>query len=199
MKFICQSSATIVNFFADFKGSWKIIVNCFNSNSKKVLIALLVVLGIIVSNRITLTNVLNTQAYAEVPTIEEQEVVTPEPVDPIKIEAEYVAKVLYGTAQLNSAHGQKMVVWCIINRVENQNYPDSIKDVCQQKDQWMGYSDNNPVMRDLYDLSYEILSNWHNGGYRDISPDFIFMKWSPDQICLKTEFEETKSCRFIYE
>lgn len=106
-------------------------------------------------------------------------------------EAEAVARVLYGTALHNSEDGQRAVVWCIINRVESSLFPDSVVEVCQQDSQWMGYSDGNPILKNLYDLADEELSNWRNNGYRTISPDYLFLTWSRDEITLRTTFEET--------
>ena len=82
-------------------------------------------------------------------------------------------------------------MWCIINRTESSLFPDSIVEVCKQPVQWMGYADDNPVIRDLYDLADEVLSGWRSGGYRIISPDYLYMSWSSDEIVLRTTFEET--------
>lgn len=106
-------------------------------------------------------------------------------------EAEYVAKVLYGTALYNSDEGKEAVVWLIINRCESSIFPDSIIEVCKQPNQFMGYSDDNPVLTDLYNLADGVLNNWRNGGYRIMSPDYLYMSWSSDEIVLRTTFEET--------
>lgn len=111
-------------------------------------------------------------------------------------EAEAVAKVLYGTALHNSREGQEAVVWCIINRCESSLFPDSIVEVCRQPVQWMGYADDNPVIKDLYELADEVLSGWRSGGYRIISPDYLYMSWSADEIVLRTTFEETSRTHY---
>lgn len=107
-----------------------------------------------------------------------------------KEEAEAVARVLYGTALHNNREGQEAVVWCIINRTESSLFPDSVIEVCRQPVQWMGYSDENPIIKDLYDLADGVLSTWRSGGYRSISPDYLYMSWSSDEITLRTTFEE---------
>lgn len=116
--------------------------------------------------------------------------------DPYKEEAEAVAKVLYGTARGNTETDQRAVVWCIINRCESDRYPDTIQGVCSQEKQWMGYSDSNPIVRDLYDVAYEELTTWHEGGYRMIAPDFLFLSWSSKEIVLRTQFEENGATRY---
>lgn len=111
-------------------------------------------------------------------------------------EAEAVARVLYGTALHNSREGQEAVVWCIINRCESSLFPDSIVEVCKQPVQWMGYADDNPVIKDLFDLANDVLTGWRSGGYRIISPDYLYMSWTADEIVLRTTFEETSRTHY---
>lgn len=110
-------------------------------------------------------------------------------VSDIEREAESIAKVLYGTALNNSEDGQRAVVWCIINRTEHQNYPDTVAEVCRQEQQWMGYSDDNPVLENLYELALAELKVWHNDGHRPMSKDFVFLSWSENEIVLRDKFE----------
>lgn len=105
-----------------------------------------------------------------------------------RADREAVARVLYGTALHHSAEAQKAVVWCIINRVESSLYPDTIQAVCSQESQWMGYSDSNPVIESLYNIADEVITGWESGGYRAISPDYLFLTWARDEIVLKTTF-----------
>ena len=46
-------------------------------------------------------------------------------------EAEYLAKMLYGTARNNSERDQRTAVWCALNRVDSAGYPSTVKEVCQ--------------------------------------------------------------------
>ena len=113
-----------------------------------------------------------------------------------KADCEAVARVLYGTALHHSEEAQKAVVWCIINRVESSLYPDSITEVCEQDSQWMGYSPENPIIESLYEIADEVLSGWEQGGYRAISPDYLFLAWSRDEIVLKTTFTDGKNTHY---
>lgn len=117
-------------------------------------------------------------------------------VSAIEKEAEFIAKVLYGTALNNSEDGQRAVVWCIINRTEHQNYPDTVAEVCRQEQQWMGYSDDNPVLENLYELALAELKVWHNDGHRPMSKDFVFLSWSENEIVLRDKFEEKPNTHY---
>ena len=116
--------------------------------------------------------------------------------DMIEHEAEYIAKVLYGTARNHSSDGQRAVVWCILNRVEHASYPDTVIEVCEQPQQWMGYSEDNPVVEELYDVALDVLKTWYNDGHRPVSPDYIYLSWSSNEIILRDTFEEKASTRY---
>lgn len=116
--------------------------------------------------------------------------------DQTQIEAEYVAKVLYGTCNNFSDDARRAVVWCIINRVEDPRYPDTIEEVCTQPQQWMGYSDSNPVIKELYKVSYDVLTEWRDGTYRPFDPNFTFLTWTKDEIILRTTFNETPNTKY---
>lgn len=110
--------------------------------------------------------------------------------DMIEREAECIAKVLYGTARNHSSDGQRAVIWCILNRVEHTSYPDTVIEVCEQPQQWMGYDASNPVIEELYNISLETLKSWYNQEHRPMSADYIFMSWSSNEIVLRDTFEE---------
>lgn len=114
----------------------------------------------------------------------------------IEHEAEYIAKVIYGTARNHATSDQKAVVWCILNRVEHHSHPDTVAEVCEQPKQWMGYSSENPVLTELYDLALAELKIWHSDGHRPMSNDYIYMSWSSKEIILRDTFEETKKTNY---
>lgn len=117
-------------------------------------------------------------------------------VSQIEREAEYVAKVIYGTARNHADSDKRAVVWCILNRVEHHSHPDTVAEVCEQPKQWMGYSSENPVLTELYDLALTELKIWHNDGHRPMSNDYIYLTWSSKEILLRDTFEENKSTNY---
>ena len=117
-------------------------------------------------------------------------------VDQIEQEAEYIAKVIYGTAKNHTESDQRAVVWCILNRVEHHAHPDTVAEVCEQPKQWMGYSDDNPVLTELYDLALAELKIWHGDGHRPLSNEYIYLSWSSKEILLRDTFEENKNTNY---
>lgn len=117
-------------------------------------------------------------------------------VEQIELEAEYIAKVLYGTAINHAESDKRAVVWCILNRVEHYSHPNTIAEVCEQPKQWMGYSHSNPVLDELYELALEELKIWYSGGHRPMTNEYIYLSWSSKEIILRNTFEENKNTRY---
>ena len=122
----------------------------------------------------------------------EYENLTPEEL--IKQEAEYMARALYAYRD-NSDRDLRTACWCMLNRVDNPSFPDSVKEVCQQPKQWMGYKDDNPILNNLYEIAYKELETWHSG-YRPVNMDYVYMSWSSKEIVLRTTYEIAKNTRY---
>ena len=123
----------------------------------------------------------------------EYENLTPEEL--LKQEGEYLARMLYGTALNHDERDQRTAIWCALNRVDSPGFPGSVKEVCQQESQWIGYSDDNPVLTDLYNLAIEELTTWHNN-YRPVNKDYVYMSWSSKEIKLRDTYEKSDSTRY---
>lgn len=117
-------------------------------------------------------------------------------VDQIELEAEYIAKVFYGVDRDHADSDLRGVAWCIFNRVENHAHPDTVIGVCEQPKQWIGYSSDNPVLTEHYELALEELKIWHSGGHRPMSNKYIYLTWSSKEILLRDTFEENRNTNY---
>lgn len=93
-------------------------------------------------------------------------VVTAVSADPTSAEdpAEYLAKTIWGEARGCSTTEQAAVVWCVLNRVDDESglWPDDIISVVTQPAQFCGYDPENPVLPELYSLAEDVLDRWRN-------------------------------------
>ena len=71
-----------------------------------------------------------------------------------------VAKMLYGESRGCSIDNQKKAVWCVLNRVDDERYPDSIIAVLSQSGQFHGYSPKHPVWDELTAVAEDVLTRW---------------------------------------
>lgn len=117
-------------------------------------------------------------------------------VDQIELEAEYIAKVFYGVDRDHAESDLRGVAWCIFNRVEHFAHPNTVIGVCEQPKQWIGYSSDNPVLTDHYELALEELKIWHSGGHRPMSNKYIYLTWSSKEILLRDTFEENRNTNY---
>ena len=118
-------------------------------------------------------------------------------VSQIEREAEWIAKVMYGMAKPDHKDSDlRAIVWCILNRVDNKAYPGEVQAVCQQKSQWMGYSDDNPVIAKMYDIALTELKKWHGDSVRPMSADYVYLTWSSKEILLRDTFAENRSTNY---
>lgn len=75
-------------------------------------------------------------------------------------EMEIIAKTVYGEAGGCSLTGQAAVIWCILNRVDDDRFPDNITDVITQKNQFSGYSKNYPIKPEILELVKDVMTRW---------------------------------------
>ena len=71
-----------------------------------------------------------------------------------------MAKMLWGEARGCSVDNQMQCVWCVLNRVDDPRFPDTIQGVLSQPSQFHGYSPNFPVTDELYAVALDVLTRW---------------------------------------
>lgn len=71
-----------------------------------------------------------------------------------------LAQMLYGEARGCTVDNQAKCVWCVLNRVDDARFPDTIIGVVSQAGQFYGYSPNFPVWDNLYAVALDVLTRW---------------------------------------
>ena len=104
-------------------------------------------------------------------------------------QASELARVLYGVRD-NSEQDLRTACWCVFNRVDSPDYPNTLEDVIAQPQQWMRYDPENPVIEKLYKIAAQELDAWQNGKTRLITSDFVYMTWSPTAIKLRNAWND---------
>lgn len=84
------------------------------------------------------------------------------PVRDYAAEAEVLAKVVYGEARGCSVTEQAAVIWCILNRVDDDSgrWPNDVIEAAVQAGQFHGYDRENPVLPEIYKLAFDVLDRW---------------------------------------
>ena len=71
-----------------------------------------------------------------------------------------MAKMLWGEARGCTRDNQAMAVWCVLNRVDDPRFPDTIQGVLSQPFQFHGYSPDFPVWDELKEVALDVLTRW---------------------------------------
>ena len=71
-----------------------------------------------------------------------------------------LAQMLYGEARGCTVDNQMKCVWCVLNRVDDSRFPDTIQGVLSQPSQFHGYSPNFPVWDELKEVARDVLTRW---------------------------------------
>lgn len=71
-----------------------------------------------------------------------------------------LAQMLYGEARGCTVNNQIKCVWCVLNRVDDTRFPDTIIGAVSQPGQFYGYSPNFPVWDNLYAVALDVLTRW---------------------------------------
>ena len=72
-----------------------------------------------------------------------------------------IAKIIYREARSSKVPVERKaaVVWCILNRVDSNKFPNSIKAVIKQRRQFAWVS-RTPVKKEFVELARDVLSRW---------------------------------------
>lgn len=71
-----------------------------------------------------------------------------------------VAKMLWGEARGCTRDNQIKCAWVVVNRVDDDRFPDTIQGVLEQPSQFHGYSESFPVTDELYSIAFDVLTRW---------------------------------------
>ena len=90
-----------------------------------------------------------------------------------------LAQMLWGEARGCTRDNQAMAVWCVLNRVDDPRFPDTIQGVLSQPNQFYGYSPDFPVWDELKEVARDVLTRWsmEKQGVtveRELLPEYVF-------------------------
>ena len=111
-------------------------------------------------------------------------------------EAEVLAKTVYGEARGCSTTEQAAVIWCVLNRVDDECafWPDDIIGVATQPEQFHGYYAGHPVTQEHYELALDVIDRWQRekNGEADVGrvlpPEYLYFHGDGKHNHFRTEY-----------
>lgn len=109
----------------------------------------------------------------------------------MKADAKEVAKALYGIRNFISVYHYtetdlRTYARCIFNRSESKGV--SVHEIVSAKDQFIGYSEDNPVMDEYYNLALKFVDRWYYEETKPMSADYQWAELTPDGVFLVNEY-----------
>ena len=104
-----------------------------------------------------------------------------------------LAQMLYGEARGCTVDNQMTCVWCVLNRVDDARFADTIIGVVSQPSQFHGYSPNFPVWDELKEVALDVLTRWslEKQGVtveRELLPEYVFFTGDGIQNNFREEY-----------
>jgi len=78
-------------------------------------------------------------------------------------EINMLARTVWGEARGCAPDEQALVVWTVLQRVNDSRWPDSIRGVVTQPRQFNGYKESNPILPEIHDICATELMKWEAG------------------------------------
>lgn len=99
----------------------------------------------------------------------------PEPVwEPDAEDVAYISRTIYGEARGCDEEQRQAVAWCILARVEDPRFPDTVEGVVTQPYQFQGFSAGNPVEPCEADARAVLIA--HHEGEWGLDPDLLWFE-----------------------
>ena len=114
--------------------------------------------------------------------------------EPDPADVALISRTIWGETRGCCEIEQRAQAWCILNRVDDPRWPDSIEGVILQPSQFQGYSSSNPV-ESFEEMAKEILILWHEGE-REIPADMCFCSGDGRHQTFRNTWERTNETRY---
>ena len=89
-----------------------------------------------------------------------------------------------------------LACWVVLNRTESSEYPDSIKEVLLQPEQFCEFSDKEEPTEANFIIATNQLSRYHNDDIRPVPSTAIFITVSNNGVELRNDFKETARTQY---
>jgi len=114
--------------------------------------------------------------------------------EPEAADVALISRTIWGETRGCCEAEQRAQAWCILNRVDDPRWPDSIEAVVTAPSQFQGYSVSNPA-EPFEDMAREILILWHEGE-REIPADMCFCSGDGKHQTFRTDWQPDENTRY---
>lgn len=131
----------------------------------------------------TVIDALNGETYTMTHTITDKEI-------------NMIAQTIWGEARGLSTIEQSMVVWCILNRVDDGYWGDSVAEVITYPNQFHGYHKSYPIEEEFVALARDVVTRWQMEKYctgnigRTLPSKYLYFNAKNGHNVFKTNYKQ---------
>lgn len=117
----------------------------------------------------------------------------------MEYEARQISKAMDGIKNITERDDDlRTYAWNILFRVADSGYPNSVAEVVAQPNQYMGFSDNNPVVTAKYRIAYEAVEAFYAGNW-PVDGKFIYAEWdNKGKVILRDTYLAGRDTQYWY-
>lgn len=111
---------------------------------------------------------------------------------PTRDEVYCLSRLVHGEASVCNDLVKSQVAWCVINRVEAENYPNTIREVCSEHGQFAGWNrecSTSPSIEER-EMCYDIILAWKRGddSKRTLPEEYLYFMGDGEENFFTTCF-----------
>lgn len=118
--------------------------------------------------------------YIQTVNFECDEDIEDETLYPTRDEIYCLSRLVHGESSVCSVEVKATVAWIVLNRVDAENYPNTIREVCEQTGQFAGWDRccASEITVEERKMCYDIVLAWKNfdDRYRTIPSDYLYFR-----------------------
>ena len=80
---------------------------------------------------------------------------------------------------------------CVINRVLDKKFPNTITEVITQENQWVGFSESNQVIEQYYQVASTVVNNYYEDVIRPCSAAYCWVDLNKNGCWLMSEYSDS--------
>lgn len=89
-----------------------------------------------------------------------------------------------------STESKEMACWVIFNRVDNENYPNSVREVLTQKAQFDEFSEEEIPIESNMAIAKNQIARWKSNDIRPVPTRAVYVKITNNEVVLRDTWEE---------
>ena len=110
-------------------------------------------------------------------------------------EIDMIAQTIWGEARGLNTFEQSLVVWCILNRVDDGTWGNTIMEVITARSQFHGYSSTHPITEEHRALARDVVTRWQMERFcsgnvgRTLPKEYLYFHSSSGHNVYKTNYK----------